>query len=459
MFSNVLIANRGEIAVRVARACRELGIRSIAVHSTADQGSEVLRLADETVQIGPAAARRSYLNPAAVISAALQTGAEAIHPGYGFLSEDPDFAEICEAYGITFIGPPAPLMRDLGDKARARALMARAGLPTLPGSDGPVQDEAAVEAVAAEVGFPLIVKAVAGGGGRGMAVVHDAAELLPVYRKTRAGAQLLFGDGRVYLERYLPTARHVEVQVLADAHGNVVHLGERDCSVQRRHQKLLEETPAPNLPAEVTGRMGEMAVRGVRALGYTGVGTFEFLVDEAGRFTFMEINGRIQVEHPVTEQVTGIDLVQEQIKAAAGVPLAIRQEDVRRTGVAMECRVNTEDPARDFTPTAGTLTDFRVPGGPFTRVDSHAYTGWRVPADYDSLLAKVVVWAPDRAGAVARMDRALAELVVSGPGVHTTADFLRAVLAEESFRAGRHTTSIVASMAAVGADGHRRPGG
>ncbi len=449
MFRTVLIANRGEIAVRVVRACRELGIRSVVVHSTADRDSEALRLADDAVQIGPAPARRSYLNPAAVMSAALRVGADAIHPGYGFLSEDPDFAEICTAYGVTFIGPPAGLMRQLGDKAEARRLMARAGLPTLPGSDGAVLDEATAQRVAQDIGFPLIIKAVAGGGGRGMTVVHDPEDLVPAYRRTHADAVALFGDGRVYLERYIATARHVEVQVIADGQRNAIHLGERDCSVQRRHQKLLEETPAPNLPAEITERMNEMAVQGVRALGYTGAGTFEFLVDDDGRFTFMEINCRIQVEHPVTEQVTGIDLVQEQIKVAAGLPLSLTQQDVTRKGAAIECRVNTEDPERDFAPTAGTLTDFRPPGGPFTRVDSHAFTGWRVPADYDSLLAKVVVWAPDRQRALVRMDRALAEMVVDGPGVCTTSEFLRKVLAEASFREGSHTTSIVSQMAAA----------
>jgi acetyl-CoA carboxylase, biotin carboxylase subunit len=446
MFKRVLIANRGEIAVRVARACRELGIRSIAVHSTADRDSEALRLADEAVQIGPAPARRSYLDPAAVISAALQADADAIHPGYGFLSEDPDFAEICAAYDIAFIGPPAPLMRELGDKARAREMMAQVGLPTLAGSDGAVLDEATAEEIAAKIGFPLMIKAVAGGGGRGMTVVRAPADLLPAYRRTRADAFALFGDGRVYMERYVAAARHVEVQVLADRHGGAVHLGERDCSVQRRHQKLLEETPAPNLSHQLTGEMSEMAVRAARALGYVGAGTFEFLVDDEGRFTFMEINCRIQVEHPVTEEVTGIDLVQEQIKVAAGLPLSIAQADVERRGVSMECRVNTEDPDRGFAPTAGTLTDFRPPGGPFTRVDSHAFTGWRVPADYDSLLAKVVVWAPDRQRALARMDRALAEMVVDGPGIRTTAGFLRRVLADESFRRGDHTTSIVSDM-------------
>jgi acetyl-CoA carboxylase biotin carboxylase subunit len=446
MFDTVLIANRGEIALRVARTCREMGIRTVAVHSTADRGSAAVRMADEAVQIGPPAPRLSYLNIPAIIEAAIRTGADAIHPGYGFLSEDPDFAEICEAHGITFIGPPAAVMASLGDKAVARGLMAAAGLPVLPGSDGPVDSIAAARAVADDIGFPLIIKAVAGGGGRGMAVVTDPADFVGAYQSTRAGAQAVFGDGRVYIERYLEAARHVEIQILCDRYGDGVALGERDCSVQRRHQKLVEESPAPGLSAELIAEMSAAAVRGALAVGFTGAGTFEFLVDDAGRFTFMEINCRIQVEHPVTEMVTGVDLVREQLLVAAGHPLSDHVRQARPRGAAIECRVNAEDPARGFAPTPGMLDAFVPPGGPFTRVDTHGFPGWRITPDYDSLLAKVVVWAPDREQAVARMARALGEFQVSGRGVSTTVDFLTTVLAHPLFRDGKHSTSLVDQM-------------
>jgi acetyl-CoA carboxylase biotin carboxylase subunit len=438
MFSTVLVANRGEIAVRVARACRELGVGVVAVCSEADRGSSVTRLADRTVVIGPAAPRASYLNAAAIIQAALMTGAQAVHPGYGFLSEDPDFVEACTASGLTFIGPPASVMRRLGDKATARMAMAEAGLPLLPGALEPVAEEAG--RVAEAVGYPLIVKAVAGGGGRGMRVVRRPDELAAAYRETTAAARRLFGDGRVYLERYLTAPRHVEVQVLADGHGRCVHLGERDCSVQRRQQKLIEESPAPGLPAELTNRIAQAAVRGALSVGYTGAGTFEFLVDTDGRFYFIEANCRIQVEHGVTEAVVGIDLVREQIRVAAGARLSITQEDVRPRGVAIECRINAEDPARDFAPTPGVLTEFIPPAGPFVRVDTHAFPGYRVPANYDSLLAKLIVWAPDRDQAIARMRGALDELRVGGTGIHTTAGYLSAVLADPCFRAAAHST-------------------
>ncbi|MEV4140789.1 acetyl-CoA carboxylase biotin carboxylase subunit [Dactylosporangium sp. NPDC049742] len=444
MFGTVLVANRGEIALRVARTCRELGIRVAAVHSTVDRESAVVRYADETVQIGPGPARRSYLDYAAVLAAAERVGADAIHPGYGFLSEDPSFAEACEAAGFTFIGPPPKVIAALGDKTAARALMAAAGLPLLPGE--PVADVARAAAVAGGVGYPVIIKAAAGGGGRGMRVVERAADLADAYLRTRAEAQALFGDDRVYVERYLPNGRHVEIQVLADAHGNAVHLGERDCSVQRRHQKLIEETPAPGVPRDVVARMGEASVRGALAAGYVGAGTFEYLLDDAGDFFFLEVNCRIQVEHPVTEAVTGLDLVAEQLRIAAGEPLGLTQADVAPRGVAIECRVNAEDPARDFAPAPGRLDAFTVPGGPFVRVDTHAYPGYSVPSAYDSLLAKLIVWAPDRDTAIARSRRALADFRVDGPGVHTTAGFLRDVLADASFRAGTHDTGLVARL-------------
>ncbi|WP_067822023.1 acetyl-CoA carboxylase biotin carboxylase subunit [Nocardia inohanensis] len=447
MITSVLIANRGEIALRVARTCRELGLRTIAVYTTADADSAVVRFADEAIRIGSGPAKSSYLHIPAIIEAARMSGADAIHPGYGFLSEDPDFAEVCAAEGIIFIGCPAKVMSELGDKARARAIMVDAGLPLLPGSRDPITDPDEAAEFAAEIGYPVIVKAVAGGGGRGMAVVSDPAEFPAAYARTRATALAVFGDGRLYVERYLESARHVEIQVLADQEGTVVHLGARDCSLQRRHQKLVEEAPAPALPADVLANLGAMAVRGATAAGYVGAGTFEFLLDPTDHsFYFMEVNCRLQVEHPVTEMVTGIDLVHEQIRIAAGEPLGYTQADIVSRGVALECRINAEDPARDFAPTPGELTEFELPGGPFVRVDTHARLGYRVPPLYDSLLAKVVVWAPDRPTAIARMRRALAELRMGGPAVSTTAEFLDGLLDHPRFRAVRHDTAMIAGL-------------
>ena len=446
MFKKVLIANRGEIALRVARTCREMGIATVAVHSTADRDSAVVRFADEAVQVGPAAPRRSYLNAGAVVEAAVQTGADALHPGYGFLSEDPDIADICADHGITFIGPHPDVLAKLSDKASARQVMAAAGLPILPGSPETLDSIGAATEVADAIGYPLIIKAAAGGGGRGMTVVRDRRDFRTAYQLTRATAQAVFGDGRVYVERYLDAARHIEVQVLCDDHGNAVYLGERDCSIQRRHQKLIEETPAAGMPPGLAGQMGEAAVAGCRAVGYTGAGTFEFLLDTDGRFYLMEINCRIQVEHPVTEMITGIDIVKEQLRVAAGLPLTLGQGDVMPRGASIECRVTTEDPARNFAPTPGLLTEFDVPGGPFVRVDTHGRTGYRVTPDYDSLLAKVVVWGNDRDEAIARMDRALGEFRIRGAGVSTSIEFLRTVLAHEVFRGARHTTSTLADV-------------
>ncbi|GAA1991107.1 acetyl-CoA carboxylase biotin carboxylase subunit [Catenulispora subtropica] len=448
MFSTVLIANRGEIALRVARTCRELGIRTVAVYSTVDRDSAVVRFADEAVHIGPPPSKRSYLHIPSIIEAALQTGAEAIHPGYGFLSEDPDFAEVCETNGITFVGPPAKIMRQLGDKAVARALMAQAGLPVLPGSHEALTGPLAAQETARTVGFPVILKAVAGGGGRGMAVVRNAEDLSRAYSRTSAHARAVFGDERLYLERFVEDARHIEVQVLRDTHGTTVHLGERDCSVQRRHQKLIEESPGPGLPEDVRAAICAAAVQGAAAVGYVGAATFEFVLTPDDEFYLMEINCRLQVEHPVTEMVTGIDIVREQLFVAAGQPLTIGQDDVRPRGVALECRVNAEDPAREFAPTPGLLSEFVQPGGQFVRVDTHAYPGWYVGPDYDSLLAKAVVWAPDRPQALARMDRVLSEFRIDGCGVRTTIGFLRKVLAREEFRTARHTTGLVDAMAA-----------
>lgn len=445
MFSKILIANRGEIALRVARTCRELGVRTVAIHSAQDRESAVVRFADEAVQIGPPEAKLSYLNAMAILDVAQRTGAEAIHPGYGFLSEDPDFADICAASGIPLIGPSAEVMAQLGNKISARMLMTKAGLPMLPGSLVPLGADQAAR-LAEQIGFPVIVKASAGGGGLGMRVIRDKGDFMDAYRRTEATARTLFGDSRVYVEKYLDIARHVEIQVLCDAYGNAVHLGSRDCSVQRRHQKLVEESPAPRLPDALLERMGQAAIRGALAAGYVGAGTFEFLVGPDNDYYFMEVNCRIQVEHPVTEAVTGIDLVAEQIKVAAGSGLSLKPEDTRTRGVAIECRINTEDPDRDFAPTPGTLEEFIPAGGPFVRVDTHAFPGYTVPPNYDSLLAKLIVWAPDRTQAISRMRRALEEFHIAGSTVRTTKGFLLDVLGNPKFTAAEHSTALVNEM-------------
>ncbi|WP_434444188.1 acetyl-CoA carboxylase biotin carboxylase subunit [Lentzea sp. E54] len=443
MFEKVLVANRGEIAVRVIRACRELGVRTVAVHSTADASSMAVTLADEAVHIGDSPAKQSYLNIPNIIGAAVKTGAGAIHPGYGFLSEDPYFAEICADNDITFIGPPAEVMEALGDKAIARGLMAEAGLPLLPGTtSAPTSIEEAVEA-SKDIGFPLLLKASAGGGGRGITIVRTPEELPGALRATRAEAQALFNDPSVYLERFLHPAKHIEVQIFCDNHGNAIHLGERDCSVQRRNQKLLEESPSPVIDSELRERLGEAAVRGARAVGYRGAGTVEFLLDTEGRFWFMEMNARIQVEHPVTEMVTSVDLVAEQLRVAAGEPLSVKQEDVILRGHAVECRINAEDPDRDFAPTAGVLEVCQPPGGPWVRFDSHCTSGCTIPPNYDSLIGKVIVWAEDRDAALNRMDRALGELRVEGPGVRTTSDFHRTLLRHPVFQRGGVSTDFL----------------
>jgi acetyl-CoA carboxylase biotin carboxylase subunit len=442
VFRKVLIANRGEIALRVVRACRELGVRSVVVHSTRDRDSAAVDLADESVQIGPPPPKKSYLNAAAVIEAALRTKAEAIHPGYGFLSEDPDFAEACEAEGLVFIGPPAMAMKQLGGKQSARNLMAEIGLPLLPGSLRELDENGALR-LAEEIGFPVIVKASAGGGGRGMQIVEKPERFLAQYRETRATARALFGDGSIYVEKYLVPARHIEIQILCDAHGNAVHLGARDCSVQRRHQKLVEESPAPALSAQTVEELGRAALRAARAAGYQGAGTFEFLAGPDGSCYFMEVNCRIQVEHPVTEMVTGVDLVAEQLRVAAGEPLRLRQQDLRLRGTAIECRINAEDPDRGFAPAPGVLREFVPAAGPFVRVDTHMRPGAVIAPEYDSLIAKLIVWAPDRNGAIARMQRALGEFRMAGDGVQTTKEFLGRVLDHPDFRAARHGTSLV----------------
>jgi acetyl-CoA carboxylase biotin carboxylase subunit len=443
VFEKVLIANRGEIALRVARACRELGVQSVAVYSTADAESAVVRFADEAVCVGPPAVGKSYLHIPNIIGAAQKAGADAIHPGYGFLSEDPFFAEICSDNDITFIGPKPEVMERVGDKAIARDLMQKAGLPLLPGTIEPVGTEGEAQEIADSIGYPVIIKAVAGGGGRGMNVVHKSEDLVRLYKTTRATAQAIFKDSAVYIERYLEAPRHTEVQLVCDNQGNGVYFFERDCSVQRRHQKLIEEAPSIHLDDDQRRDIGERAVNGALSVGYTGAGTMEFLLDHDGNLSFMEMNARIQVEHPVSEAITDVDLIQEQIRVAAGEKLSVSQDDLAVQGHAMECRINAEDPDRDFAPAAGKLDTYVPPGGPWTRVDSHCYPGWTIAPFYDSLIAKLIVWAPDRAAAIERMDRALSEFRIDGRGVKTTIPFHRRVLADEQFRSGDVSTDFL----------------
>jgi len=413
MLDKIVIANRGEIALRILRACRELGIRTVAVHSTADRDLKHVRLADESVCIGPPSSTESYLNTPAIISAAEVTDAVAIHPGYGFLSENADFAERVEQSGFVFIGPRPETIRMMGDKVSAIDAMKEAGVPCVPGSGGALgEDEQENLRLAAGIGYPVMIKAAAGGGGRGMRVVHTEANLLQAISMTRSEAANAFGSDAVYMEKYLDHPRHVEVQVLADQYGNAIHLGERDCSMQRRHQKVIEESPAPGISAEERAAIGERCAEACRELGYRGAGTFEFLYQD-GEFCFIEMNTRIQVEHPVTEMVTGVDLVAEQIRIAAGERLRLRQDEVRFRGHAVECRINAEDPKR-FVPSPGRIQVYHAPGGPGVRVDSHVYTGYVVPPYYDSMIGKVITWGEDRSSAIARMRTALSEMVIEG---------------------------------------------
>jgi acetyl-CoA carboxylase, biotin carboxylase subunit len=441
MFRKVLIANRGEIAVRVIRACRDLGIRTVAVYSEADRTSMHVKIADEAFCIGPAPSVSSYLSVQNIIGTAELLGVDAIHPGYGFLSENPRFAEIIADCKMTFIGPPVSAIEAMGDKAAARVQMQRAGVPVIPGSNGPISSELEAEQVARTTGYPLIIKAAAGGGGRGMRIVHSPADVRSSLRTAEQEADAAFGDGRVYIEKYIDQPRHVEVQVLADKHGTILHLGERDCSVQRRHQKLVEESPPPRLRERTLGTLGRAAVRACQAIGYVNAGTVEFLVDGHENIYFMEMNTRIQVEHPVTEMVTGLDLVKEQIRIAAGERLSFGQRDVDIRGHAIECRINAEDPRHQFRPSAGTVKTFHVPGGPGVRVDTHCYEGYTIPPHYDSLIAKVIVWGRDRDEAIARMRRALLEFEVVG--VETTIRFHLSVLDNAFFRRGEVYTNFV----------------
>ena len=440
MFKKVLIANRGEIALRVIRACRELGIQTVAVYSEADRDSLHVRFADDDVCIGPAAGRESYLRIPRIIAAAEITGADAIHPGYGFLAENAEFSETCTASGITFIGPTAHQIRVMGDKASARKAMSDCGVPIVPGTPGPVEDVDEALAFAESIGFPVIIKASAGGGGKGMRVAKDADDFARSFNLARSEALSAFGNGDVYVEKYLLRPRHIEFQILGDTHGNCMHLGERDCSVQRRHQKLIEEAPSPAMTPDLRLRMGADAVRGAKAIDYVGAGTIEMLLDTDGSYYFMEMNTRIQVEHPVTEMLTGVDLVQEQIRVAAGLPLRITELPPLR-GHVIECRVNAEDPMRNFQPSPGKINTYHPPGGPGVRIDSHVYAGYTVPPYYDSLLAKLIVQAATREEAVKRMQVALESFIIEGPT--TTIPFLAKVMQNATFQSGDFDTKFL----------------
>ncbi len=440
-FSKILIANRGEIALRIIRTCEELGIATVAVHSTVDRHALHVQLADEAVCIGEAPSSKSYLNIPNIIAAALTRNASAIHPGYGFLAENAKFAEICADHQITFIGPTPEAMLSMGDKSTAKATMQRVGVPTVPGSDGLVLEDRDALAIADRIGYPVMIKATAGGGGRGMRLVRDPADLLKLFSAAQGEAEAAFGNPGLYLEKFIERPRHIEFQILADSYGNVVHLGERDCSIQRRHQKLLEEAPSPALDPVLREKMGEAAVRAAQSINYVGAGTVEFLLDAHGNFYFMEMNTRIQVEHPVTEVVTGLDLIAEQIRVAQGERLSFTQGDIRLRGHAIECRINAEDPAHNFRPHPGRINGYLPPGGNGVRMDSHVYTDYEIPPYYDSLIGKLIVWGPDRPTAIRRMRRALRECAITG--LPTTISFHQKVLETPEFLAGDVFTDFV----------------
>jgi acetyl-CoA carboxylase biotin carboxylase subunit len=437
----VLIANRGEIALRILRSCRELGIATVAVYSTVDRNALHVQLADEAVCVGEPASSKSYLNIPNILAAATSRGVDAIHPGYGFLAENDRFAEICRDHGITFVGPSPHAIRSMGDKATAKSTMQRVGVPTVPGSEGLLATPEEAAALAAEMGYPVMIKATAGGGGRGMRLVPGPEQLQSLFKAAQGEAEAAFGNPGLYMEKFIDRPRHVEVQVLADRHGNVVHLGERDCSIQRRHQKLLEEAPSPALDPELRRRMGEAAVAAARSIQYEGAGTVEFLLDRSGGFYFMEMNTRIQVEHPVTEMVTGIDLIAEQLRIAGGEPISVRQDAIVLRGHAIECRINAEDASHNFRPAPGRITGWLPPGGPGVRVDSHVYTGYDIPPFYDSLIGKLIIWAPDRDSALKRMRRALNECAITG--IPTTVDFHLRLLDRPEFQRGDVHTKFV----------------
>ncbi|MEG4503534.1 acetyl-CoA carboxylase biotin carboxylase subunit [Microcoleus sp. F6_B4] len=440
-FSKILIANRGEIALRILRTCEEMGIATVAVHSTVDTHALHVQLADEAVCIGPPTSSKSYLNIPNIIAAALTRNAAAIHPGYGFLAENARFAEICADHQITFIGPSAAAMRAMGDKSTAKETMQRVKVPTVPGSEGLLADDREALSIARDIGYPVMIKATAGGGGRGMRLVREASELPKLFCAAQGEAEAAFGNPGLYLEKFIEKPRHIEIQILADNYGNVIHLGERDCSIQRRHQKLLEEAPSPALTQKLRDQMGHAAVAAAKSINYTGAGTVEFLLDKSGKFYFMEMNTRIQVEHPVTEMITGLDLIAEQIRIAQGEKLQIKQSQVVLNGHAIECRINAEDPDRNFRPHPGRITGFLPPGGPGVRMDSHVYTDYEIPAYYDSLIGKVIVWGRDRPTAIRRMKRALRECAITG--VPTTLGFHQKILDSPEFLGGEVYTNFV----------------
>lgn len=441
MFKKVLIANRGEIAVRVIRACKEMGILTVAVYSEADCDALHVQLADEAYCIGPKASAESYLNIANIMSVALCTDADAIHPGYGFLAENANFAEICSDYNISFIGPEAEAINKMGDKAVSRDTMKKVGVPTVPGTDGLIEDLEEAVCLAIDIGFPVIVKATAGGGGKGMRVAEDEESLRKAIRQAQKEAETSFGNAGVYLEKYIEEPRHVEIQIIGDMLGNVIHLGERDCSIQRRHQKLVEEAPSPALEEDTRKQMGSAAIAAAKAVNYHGAGTVEFLLDKNGHFYFMEMNTRIQVEHPVTEMITGIDLIKEQISVAAGYPLTYRQDDIKINGWAIECRINAENPAKNFMPSPGRVEMYLPPGGYGVRVDSALYPGCEISPYYDSMAAKLIVWGKNREEAIARMKRALDEFIISG--IKTTIPFHQKLFEHESFVKGEFNTKFI----------------
>lgn len=441
MFSRVLIANRGEVAIRVIRACKELGIKTVAVYSEADKNSLHLEFADDAICIGKAPSAESYLNISSIISAAEITDSDAIHPGYGFLAENPSFAEVCESCGIKFIGPSAQSIRMMGDKIKAKETMRKAGIPLIPGSRGALNSKDEALSVAKKIGYPLMLKAKAGGGGKGMRICHSDVRLISALMTAQSEAETAFGDSEVYLEKFIEDPRHIEVQIAADNYGNIIYLGERDCSIQRRHQKIIEETPSPAVDKSLRKKIGEMAVKGSKFMNYNSVGTVEFLLDKDGHFYFMEMNTRIQVEHPVTEEVTGIDLVKLQILTAAGEKLRIKQGDVRLKGSSIECRINAEDPDNGFIPSPGNIEFCYIPGGKDVRVDTHLYSGYTVPPYYDSLIAKLITKGENRREALQRMERALDEFLIEP--IKTTVGFCKKVISDPDFRRGKYNTGFL----------------
>ncbi|MBN1408327.1 MAG: acetyl-CoA carboxylase biotin carboxylase subunit [Calditrichaceae bacterium] len=441
MFSKILIANRGEIALRIIRACKELGVETVAVHSEADTDSLHVRFADEAICIGPAPGAQSYLNTVRILTAADISGAEAIHPGYGFLAENAEFAEMCTSNGMKFIGPQAETIRMMGNKSKAKELMIKAGVPVVPGSDGILNSIDHGKALLKDIGFPVILKAVSGGGGRGMRIVNSMEEFVGSYQMAQAEAQGAFGDPNLYLEKYIQDPRHIEVQIMADQKGNVVHFGERECSIQRRHQKLIEEAPSVAVTGEMRRHIGEIAVNGALGVNYEGAGTIEFLLDKDGNFYFMEMNTRIQVEHPVTEMVYNRDLLKDQIRVAAGEVLGYKQKDIKLNGHAIECRINAEDWSRNFMPSPGDITSFHLPGGPGIRVDSHAYQRYRIPPFYDSLVAKLIAYGKNREEAILRLSRALDEFIIEG--VKTTIPFHQKLIRRQEFIKGDFDTGFL----------------